>query len=263
MCLIELKNIAYHPDHVRDSLREFDLYYRNSSDAALLPLILFVHGGAWRSLVSATTFPVIVPNYRLSSRSNDVYHPNHAEDVLELLMFITETRPDFPRVFDPSRIYLISHSCGAHMLASILLDSSSISPTLTPPSSILDAIQGVIFSEGIYDIERLLKDFPDYRSWFIEEAFRDLPSYATLDTTSLRLRTQNDIRWLIIHSQGDTLVNVAQSEAMLTHLNNLYGQIEGKAVQGNIEELKAEHDTVLSTPVYLRIVVDFIEGTAS
>ncbi|KAJ4488103.1 Alpha/Beta hydrolase protein, partial [Lentinula aciculospora] len=270
-----LKNIAYWQGPVRDLFREFDLYYENSSDAVLPPLICFVHGGAWRSedkadhsslarsLVSATTFPVIVPNYRLSSGSNDIYHPNHAEDILQLLVFITETRPNLPRVFDPSRIYLISHSCGAHMLASILLNSSSISPTLTPSSTVLNAIQGVILSEGIYDIDRLLVDFPAYRSWFILEAFNNLPSYAAFKATSLGLRTHNHMQWLIIHSKGDTLVNVAQSEAMLARLKILYGGTNDQAVQGNTEELVEEHDALLNAASYLRIVVEFIQKSAS
>ncbi|KAJ3786822.1 Alpha/Beta hydrolase protein [Lentinula aff. detonsa] len=270
--MIVLKDIPYHRGPIRDPFREFDLYYQKSSDLALLPLICFVHGGAWRSedkldhsnlarnLVSATTIPVIVPNYRLSSGSNDVRHPNHAEDILELLVFITTTSLELPRVFDPSKIYLISHSCGAHMLASIVLDSASIFPTLTPPSTVLNAIQGIILSEGIYDIDRLRLDFPAYHSWFITEAFNDKPSYAATNTTNLRLRSQSNIRWLIIHSKGDTLVNVAQSEAMFAHLQSLYGGLIGQTVWSNTDELTQEHDALLSTSTYLRIVVDFIKG---
>ncbi|KAJ3726126.1 Alpha/Beta hydrolase protein [Lentinula raphanica] len=269
--MIELKDIAYHQSPVRDLFREFDLYYQDSSSPAKSPLICFVHGGAWRSedkldhcnlarkLVTATTFPVVVPNYRLSSRSNSVRHPNHAEDILQLLVFLTTTS-NIPRVFDPSRIYLISHSCGAHMLASIVLDSSNVSPTLTPSSTILAAIQGIILSEGTYDIDRLLLDFPAYRSWFIVDAFEDKPSYSAFNTTTLGLRTQTNTRWLIIHSKGDTLVNVAQSEAMLAHLQSLYRGRESQLVQGNIDELDEEHDALLTTSIYLRIVAGFIKG---
>jgi len=264
--LKERKDIAYHRGTSRDSYREFDLYFQSSST---LPLIIFVHGGAWRSedkldhsalarsLVSVTGLPVIVPNYRLSAQNNDIHHPIHAQDILECLLFVSSVPHDLPQVFDPSRIYLIGHSCGAHMLASILLDSSSISPALTPPPVILNAIRGVVFSEGIYDIDRLLVDFPGYRSWFIAAAFGDRPSYAAFNTAQLPLRSSGSTtQWLIIHSKGDTLVNLPQSEAMLAHLKSLYGD---QLVEGNIELIE-EHDAILSTRNYLRIVSDFINA---
>jgi hypothetical protein len=144
------------------------------------------------------------------------------------------------------------------MLTSILLDTSSISPTLTPPSKLLQAVQGVILSEGTYDIDLLLADFPAYRSWFIAAAFGDLPSYAAFNATALSLRNQNHTRWLIIHSTGDTLVNFKQSKAMLARLQTLYGSDASRSVQGNTE-LTEEHDAILETRDYLRIVANFIK----
>jgi len=264
----ELRDIAYHHGPQRDSLREFDLYYQNYS---ALPLLCFVHGGAWRSedkldhsalarnLVSATTFPVVVPNYRLSTGTNDIRHPDHAQDILEFLVYITSNSSILPRVFDPSKIYLIGHSCSAHMLASILLDSSSISPTLTPPSMILDAVQGIILSEGIYDIDQLVKDFPDYIDWFIKAAFGD-PTYSAFNATGLSLRNQNTMRWLIIHSKGDRLINLLQSQRMFTHLRILYGGNACQHVLINSEELDEGHDAILDGKTYLRIVTDFIKA---
>ncbi|KIK59773.1 hypothetical protein GYMLUDRAFT_44226 [Collybiopsis luxurians FD-317 M1] len=275
MALIQQNDIPYHLDPSNDPFREFDLYYHSFpvKEVPFPPLICFVHGGAWRSedkcnhsdlarnLVSQTSFPVVVPNYRLSQKGNGVVHPVHAQDVLQFLHFITSNNSTLPPVFDPHRIYLIGHSCSAHMLASILLDTSATTPVLTPSPVLLDAVQGVILSEGIYDIDLLLNDFPNYRSWFIADAFGDMPSYAAFNVAALSLRNLNDTKWLIIHSTGDTLVNNSQSQAMLDHLRALYRDTDtSHLVQGNMKDLNDEHDALLSTTTYLHIVKEFIEA---
>ncbi|KAF5391370.1 hypothetical protein D9757_002004 [Collybiopsis confluens] len=211
-----------------------------------------------RSLLAATSFPVAVPNYRLSHDKNGVVHPAHAQDILECLEFIASNHAGLPPVFDPGRIFLIGHSCSAHIIASILLDSSTTFPSLTPSSVLLNAVQGVILSEGIYDIDLLLNDFPDYRSWFIADAFGDMPSYAPSNVATFPLRTRGNIPWLIIQSKGDTLINIAQSRAMLAHLKLQYDD-GSECVQESLHDLDDEHDSVLLSPIYQRIVTDFIK----
>lgn len=114
-------------------------------------------------------------------------------------------------------------------------------------------------SEGIYDIDQLVKDFPDYIDWFIKAAFGD-PTYSAFNATGLSLRNQNTMRWLIIHSKGDTLINLLQSQRMFTHLRILYGGNACQHVLINSEELDEGHDAILSGKTYLRIVTDFIKA---
>jgi hypothetical protein len=185
-------------------------------------------------------------------------------DILQFLSFLV-TWQGFDSLgppYDPRKIYLIGHSCGAHILASIFLDSSSVSPTLTPPAPLFDAVQAIVMSEGIYDLDLLLDSFPDYREWFIEDAFGARTSYAEHSVTAFPLRTPDPrTRWLIIHSQGDSLVDMAQSEAMYLHLTRLHTiSSVGNSilVSKNTNQLKEEHNAILSAEEFVSIVADYL-----
>jgi len=203
----------------------------------------------------------VVPNYRLtkdSDGSNAIRHPIHSQDILEFFTFLMSSWDGLGCTVDRSKIYLIGHSCSAHMLASIFLDSSAATPVLTPPPEVINAVQAIVLSEGIYDIDLLLSRFPKYREWFIAPAFGDKPSYADFSITRLPLRkTEDDIRWLVIHSKGDTLVDLTQSDEMYKHLLRLY---TGRAqpVVSKVDDLVEEHDDVLRSETYLKIVSEFI-----
>lgn len=152
----------------------------------------------------------------------------------------------------------MGHSCSAHMLASIILDSSE--PTLVPSPELLWAIKGVIFSEGIYNIDALLQSFPTYRDWFIVNAFGDLPNYNQSSVTSTPLREgASHIHWLIIHSRGDTLVDVSQSRGMYEHVQSLHENAGGSGrVLRSWDDLKDEHNAVLQSGKFHQIVGDFV-----
>ncbi|KAI0256754.1 Alpha/Beta hydrolase protein [Lactifluus subvellereus] len=256
-------------------LHSFDLFQAPRLGAAPAPLICFVHGGAWcsedktdhsalaRSLAAYTSSPVIVPNYRLTNApDNELRHPAHAQDILQLLTFLLSwSGPQECQFlpYDPTRIFLMGHSCSAHMLACILLDSSESS--LEPSSALLRAVRGVFLSEGIYDIDALLKSFPTCRNWFIVNTFGDLPTYDSYSITRMPLREGADhIFWSIIHSKGDTLVDVRQSQAMYEHLRCLHERGLGEAgrVLKNWEDLEDEHDVILQSEKFVRIMGDFI-----
>ncbi|THU86420.1 alpha/beta-hydrolase [Dendrothele bispora CBS 962.96] len=268
-----LRDVPY-SDEKDNVLRSFDLYY--APDSSPQPLICFVHGGAWRSedkadhaslarsLASSTGFPIAIPNYRLTNSSdgaNSVRHPIHSQDVLDFLSFL-QSWDRLGHVVDRSKIYLIGHSCSAHMLSSIFLDSSAVTPVLVPPPQVIKAVRGIILSEGIYDIDLLLSRFPTYREWFIAPAFGDKSSYPEFSATRLGLRKgqeKNDIRWLVIHSKGDTLVDLPQTDAMYTHLLRLYSEHAPQPVMvSKVDDLVEEHDQVLRSEGYLKLISDFI-----
>lgn len=238
----------------KDRYREFDLYYNNTSSG---PVVCFVHGGAWRSedksdfsslarSLCLQGFVVLVPNYRLTPH---VTHPSHAQDILDCLTFFLSWQPP-PGVDcgDRSRLYLIGHSCSAHMLGSIFLDS----PLFVPSQQLLHSVQAIILSEGLYDLDLLLQKFPNYRQWFIEPAFGSHASYAEFSVTKLPPRT-SAIKWLIIHSKGDTLVDMTQSLEMYRHLSST------QATQVVLNtQLDGEHDEILHSDAYIQIVSQFV-----
>jgi acetyl esterase/lipase len=218
-----------------------------------------------------------VPNYRLTRANQPIKHPEHASDVLSSLSFLTTwhgllpsgaTIPRLP--YDPSRIYVIGHSCGAHIIASILLDSSAAYPKLTPPHppvgspSLLDAVQGVVLFEGIHDIDILLQSFPDYGKWFIAETIGPGPLYAEASAINYPLRTHGGkeqgthIRWLVANSTGDTLIDFKQAEIMVDHLKKLYGAAGEAKVKLDLTTCKLEHKEDLITDEFIELMRAFI-----
>ncbi|KIM80742.1 hypothetical protein PILCRDRAFT_72605 [Piloderma croceum F 1598] len=274
ICTFE--NIPYSQATHPNPLHAFDLYVlERSADNAPPPLVCFVHGGAWRSedkaeyselarnLVSKINCSVAIPNYRLTSSEDDsLRHPAHAEDLLLFLEFvITWKGPGglATKPYDFQRIYLIGHSCSAHMLTSIFLDSSSITPTLTPSPSLLRAVQGIAMSEGIYDLELLLKHFPSYQEWFVAPVFGDEKPLSCFSTTTYALRDlSTHIRWLIIHSTGDRLINLPQSNTIFNHLSESYGQLAGRFVSKNFDKLTGGHNDILTKDIYIEIYTDIV-----
>ncbi|GBE82015.1 Kynurenine formamidase [Sparassis crispa] len=282
MQLHEHANISYVSAGVRYPLQTFDLYVPHSDDPAPRPLICFVHGGAWRSedkadhaqlarrLAALTRCPVAVPNYRLTTPITPLFHPSHAADLRRFLDFLLTWPGPGPAArappYDPARLYLLAHSCSAHMLSSILLAppprSSAAYPVLAPSPALLAATRAVVLSEGLYDIDLLLHTFPAYKDSFIKKTFTDRDSYAPFNTATYALRPgAAHIRWLILHSPNDSLVDRAQSEAIYAHLHDLYqvqGQDPARAVQRNWDDLQEEHNELLAGEVYPAIVANFI-----
>jgi len=273
--------------------QRLDLYIpaTSSSERDRPPMICFVHGGAWRSedksdhrelavrLAHRTGCAVAVPNYRLTPNKptpeTALHHPAHAEDVLAALEFLVRpTSPDSesrqsgrqdsdsqhpPDNARADEIYAIGHSCGTHILTAILLDSSKSTPSLSPSPMLLNAVRGVALSEGIYDIDLLLQSFPTYKAWFISNTFGDKLSYSSDSTISYpRRENGGDPTWLIVHSSGDTLIDVVQSQAIYEHLESLKFK-----VTKDWKTLIMEHNDMLRTSQYSDLTGDFINELIS
>ncbi|KAL1745636.1 Alpha/Beta hydrolase protein [Schizophyllum fasciatum] len=259
-----------------DTQRSYDLYFplderqflpeKPSADP---PVIIFVHGGAWRSedkgdhrplaeeLVRRTRACVAVPNYRLSPRTPPLHHPTHAADLLTFLAYLYNVGYQTARgTLRRTRWYLVGHSCSAHMIASIVLDSSAATPSLAPPAGMLAAVRGVVFSEGIYDLDALLKKWPEYGKWFIHDAFGEKTDYSAFSVAKYPAR-KSDIRWLLLHSSGDELVDLGQTEIMGTHLRAIHeGELDAVTTDTNV--LTDKHDDVLKNEYYLSKVSQFV-----
>lgn len=272
-------DIPYTHESPRNPLHEFDLYLprarASTTDPAARLLICYVHGGAWRAedkakhsalakkLVHHTGFPVAVPNYRLTplkeTADNILRHPSHAKDILDFLEFLLTWGPPYGLnlSFGPTQLCLMGHSCGAHMLSSIFLDSSAVTPSLTPSQALLNAVKAIIPSEGIYDLDLLSNNFPDYLEWFVARAFGKRASYAPFAVTSYRTRSHS-ISWLLIHSQGDTMVNFPQSEKMLEHLKSEYGPSADERIFYDTS-LTQDHFDIPAGDELVNIVGQFIQ----
>jgi len=150
------------------------------------------------------------------------------------------------------------------MIASIILDSTSITPSLNTPSRLLDSIKGVIMSEGIFDLDKLVSCFPQYREWFVANAFGGIAKFSDFSVFNYSSREHMDsTRWLIIHSKGDTLIDVGQSQAMYEHISRLYLKQNlpvDKHVYFSTDALQVEHDDIFKEDKYIGMVSSFVLG---
>jgi acetyl esterase/lipase len=259
--MIDVETITYD----FQSRLQFDLYIPRGSHRK--PLICFIHGGAWkaedklqhaqlaRNLAIATSYPVAVPDYRLSPTTGDpvFIHPAHTQDLLQFLNFIL-SHPS--PAFDPGNLSLIGHSCSAHMLSSIFLDSSAITPSLSPSPELLHSVKAIIMSEGIYDLDILITSFPKYREGFIQRAFGIAESYSQFSVLTYPTRPSSaNIFWLLLHSKRDTFVDQIQTDSMYDHLFQLCPQ----NVFRNVDDLTEEHNDILRDDrPYVELISQFI-----
>ncbi|KAI8060846.1 Alpha/Beta hydrolase protein [Gongronella butleri] len=224
------------------------------------PLLVFLHGGAWRSedkqdhtklgqALCEQGFSVALPNYRLSLLEEGkplVHHPAHIEDIAAALQFLHAT-PPVANAYDPSKMILVGHSAGAHIATMLLLDEKyNTDPYLA----------GIVGADGIYDLPLLLRTFPDYLD-FISQAFgNDQEKYAGASPTQLpqpRPQTLDNVPVLLIHSPDDQLVDVAQTLAMRDRLV----QLGVTRVVVDDVSCRGDHYAMITTPQFVRRVIQF------
>lgn len=129
-----------------------DYFPTSRSDA---PLLVFIHGGWWRSLdksdfsfiapaYTRAGFNVALTNYTLAP------HASVAEIVMQQVRAIAWLYRNAEKYdFDPNRIVVAGHSAGAHLTAMLM---AAVWPVLgedLPP----DLVKGGILLSGVYDLE--------------------------------------------------------------------------------------------------------------
>jgi acetyl esterase/lipase len=134
---------------------KLDLYLPR--DKKSFPVLVFVHGGSWRSgdrsqyhalgqRFAQAGIGVAIPSYRLMPQNP---HPAQIEDLAAAFDWIARNISE--RGGDSSRIYLGGHSAGAHLAALLALDEKYLKKFDLPRTS----IRGVIAMSGVYNVDKL------------------------------------------------------------------------------------------------------------
>jgi len=99
------------------------------------PLLVFLHGGAWRSgatsdhydlaeyISKISNIAVVLIEYRLSLEDNNVYHPDHINDVYKALDLIFQQGTASQFGYDTSKVIFTGHSAGGYMVNAAALAS--------------------------------------------------------------------------------------------------------------------------------------------
>jgi acetyl esterase/lipase len=147
------KDITYTEGSEADAGKhKLDIYTPRQGEQ--FPVILFVHGGAWKS-GDRSQYPAIgnrfakegvcfvAPSYRLAPKNP---HPAQIEDAAAAFAWTVKNIARYGG--DPRRIYIAGHSAGGHLVGLLALDARWLKPHGLDPG----AIRGVIAMSGVYDL---------------------------------------------------------------------------------------------------------------
>jgi acetyl esterase/lipase len=215
----EIKNVEY--KNVNGKSLQMDFYGPKNADGPL-PLLLFIHGGGWRSgkrsdyLVYLTSFAqkgyiTATVSYRLV---RDSIYPAAVEDVTDAVKWLFENGENYG--YDPSRIALVGGSAGAHlaMLAGYGWENRASRNNNT------HRVKAVVEIYGPVDLTTEYARNQPLVTGFIGHAYSEKPEL---------YRQASPIAWLsdscpptmILHGTSDTLVPISQSDTLKSRLDAL------------------------------------------
>ncbi|KAM0792942.1 hypothetical protein ACM66B_002701 [Microbotryomycetes sp. NB124-2] len=240
-----------------------DLYLPLGSDGRS-PLVVFIHGGAWRSeakedfrndlmpaLVRATGLPAAAVEYRLAPEHP---HPTQALDTFAgLSRLVSDELFSFEATglrWDRRKLIAIGHSAGTFIALSLTLKPTGPDPSFSSlPDKVRKAVCHVVCVDGIFDLPSLLDEYPSYDS-FVGEAFGLDPAVLEQESPA-RWQLHEDAqsrKVLVLHSRDDELLSLRQPEEFVKRFSDLDGVRRGTAtVEVDYDTLTGTHDGVLRT----------------
>lgn len=264
--------LAYDNTHERQFV---DLYLPANTTKPNPPLVIFVHGGAWRTgntsdhedlaqNLAARGICVALIEYRLSLKEGNVIenqHPAHVQDFQKAMEFLLVTRPremGSKIDYDVRQAVVVGHSIGSWLLCSLLLDPSPALPSLpdrralseASTRQIRDLVQAWICLDGIYDIDDMLEEYPNGYMGFVEQAFVPMDSWTNKPTPSQFKDVSvtswpRDSAWrpriIVAHSKEDELLSTRQSKTAVEYLEKTLAV----KVEKDFESLSGTHDGML------------------
>ena len=148
-----VSDIAYTSGAPADEAKhKLDLYL--PKERTNFPVMMFVHGGSWRSgdrslyralgiHFARAGIAVAIPSYRLMPQNP---HPAQIEDVAAAFAWTYRNIPRYGG--DLKRVYVAGHSAGGHLVALLALDPVYLGKYAIPAR----AIRGVVALSGVYDV---------------------------------------------------------------------------------------------------------------
>lgn len=223
-----------------DPLQHLDFWGAKGPDA---PLVIFVHGGGWKrgdksnatgtakvSHYLAQGYAFASVNYRLVPAATV---EQQAQDVADA---VAKLRGQAAKLgVDASRIVLMGHSAGAHLVALVGTDPRYFAKAGMKP----DAVRGVIPLDGAaYDVPRQIAEGGNFMHDTYVQAFGTDPARQKALSPTLQVAAPNAPDFLILHIARDD--GTAQSTALGAALRAAgtpaeVVAVEGKGLRGHME----------------------------
>lgn len=202
--------------------QRLDVYVpQRSAASAPPPVIVFFYGGSWRGgdrgsyrfaaeALTSRGFVVVVPDYRVYP---EVRYPGFIEDGASAVAW---TRREIIRYGgDPSRIFLMGHSAGAHIAAMLAYDDEFLAKVGLARRD----IAGLIGLAGPYDFLPLTD--PKLKAVFSSEEKLDL-------TQPLHYVRGGEPPSLLVTGERDTTVSPANTTRLAKRLREVGSMVEEK-----------------------------------
>lgn len=259
------KDITYKT--VADKALTLDVYLP-SEDTDKAPLVVWVHGGAWKrgdktaftyknnrllNMLLGDGYAVASINYRLSGEAT---YPAPVQDINDAIEFLFQNSNKFH--VDNNRIAMMGRSAGAHLAGLIALSNAhEVADFITDgdkPRFDIDAFVGFF---GVYDMLELDKKYDNPSKNSPEAKFLgDIPG-KIVDTAKqaspLNYVAGNTPPTLLLHGTDDDRVPVNQSKILKAALDKA-------AVANELYLLQGGHhgDPTFDTPEYVEKVQAFL-----
>lgn len=231
-------------DGVDPNLHSLDVYWPDQKCDAPNPVMVFIHGGAWRTgdksnnprtkaeWFTSHGFVFVTVNYRLSPAAT---HPAHIEDVASAIAWIQDNAEAF--CGNPDRIFVMGHSAGAHLanlvatderrLAAHGLKASDLAGIISLDTATLDLVNSSPLSAAGRNIRE--SAFGPMNGWkdaspisFIAEA-DELPPFLMFSTGSQNRQRQNDAFVEAIRTRGGRAEHVHADDRTHREINQMLG----------------------------------------
>lgn len=147
-----VKDIPYVDGNAADPKQKLDLYLPTGQKD--FPVLLFVHGGSWKSgdrkmyeplgnILARNGIGTVIISYRLSPQ---VQHPGHIQDVARAFAWTCGNIGKYGGRTD--QIFICGHSAGGHLVSLLATDESYLKAEKRSFSD----IKGTIAISGVYTI---------------------------------------------------------------------------------------------------------------
>ncbi|WP_044386307.1 alpha/beta hydrolase [Streptomyces cyaneogriseus] len=220
------------PYAVRDGSRplELDLWLPEEPAGGPLPVLVFVHGGAWRTglrddagprlrawrpgpfaRLARAGFAVVCPDYRLSG---EAVFPAPLDDLTEMLEWLRVRAAELGLAAD--RVVTWGESAGGHLAALLALTAGP-------------AVSGCVVWYGAADLTAAPPHSPE--AALIGAPAADAPERARAAGPVARV-TADAPPFLILHGTRDTVIPVAQGRALASALRAAGAEADFRPVPG-------------------------------
>jgi len=208
------RDIAYAPG----PMGMMDVYRPSPPSAAKLPLVVFIHGGAWKSgnrgeyrFVAAPLaragLVVAVPDYRKSPQAG---FPTFLEDNARAVAFACDHAAAWGA--DPQRIFLIGHSAGGYNVLMLALDPRYLGAVGMRPTD----LAGVIGMAAPADF--IPSPDPD-----VAAAFGVSPDPDEMQPINFARKDAPPI--LLLHGGKDDIVSPRNAASLQRHMATVGGEV--------------------------------------